>query len=208
MFRALGCLCLLLAASGCAGRKVPCVVQPNPLPVPVADREFVWNQVIDVVDDYFTIEREERVQLLGDVETEGRIDTFPVIGATLLEPWRHDSVGGYERLESTLQTIRRFATVRVIPAGDSYLIDVAVFKDLEDLNRPEHAVASEALIRYDNSLTRIVEPVGAQRIVEGWIPLGRDPLLEQQMLAEIRARLGSLAAPVAPVGPVLLRAEY
>ena len=30
----------------------------NPMYVPLSDREFLWNQLIDTVDDYFEIERE------------------------------------------------------------------------------------------------------------------------------------------------------
>ena len=63
----------------------------NPLFVPPMDRELLWNQTVDAVDDYFRIEREERVRLIGGVLTEGRIDTFPTIGSTILEPWRRDS---------------------------------------------------------------------------------------------------------------------
>jgi hypothetical protein len=38
---------------------------------------------VDAVDDYFRIEREERVRLIGGVLTEGRIDTFPITGSTV-----------------------------------------------------------------------------------------------------------------------------
>src|SRR5688500_14480560 len=70
----------------------------NPLFLPPLDSEFVWNQLVDVVDDNFRIEREERVRLIGGILTEGRIDTFPTVGSTLLEPWRTDSTPGYEKL--------------------------------------------------------------------------------------------------------------
>ena len=56
----------------------------NPLFVPPLDRELLWNQTVDAVDDYFRIEREDRVRLIGGVLTEGRIDTFPMIGSTML----------------------------------------------------------------------------------------------------------------------------
>jgi hypothetical protein len=36
-------------------------------------------------------------------------------GATILEPWRGDSVGWDERWEATLQSIRRIATMRLSP---------------------------------------------------------------------------------------------
>src|SRR5271167_2776179 len=51
--------------------------QSNPAFVPVMDRDLVWDQVVDVVDNYFQIAREERVRLVGDLLTEGRLDTYP-----------------------------------------------------------------------------------------------------------------------------------
>src|SRR5438132_11782156 len=110
-------------ASGCARFRLPLghnlLAGPgpiqNPMFVPAQDREFLWNQTVDAVDDYFRIEREDRVRLIAGVLTEGRIDTFPTIGSTLFEPWRTDSTMGYEKLHATLQSIRRRATVRVIP---------------------------------------------------------------------------------------------
>jgi hypothetical protein len=108
---------------------------PNQIHVPVANRDFTWEQIVDVVDDYFTIQRERQVQIVGDVLTEGRIDTLPRIGATILEPHREDSVGRYNRWESTFQTIRRTATVRVIPDATGYLIDVSV-QSLEEAAAP------------------------------------------------------------------------
>ena len=194
---------LLLAASGCA--ITPPVTNPtwqttnvlyeNPALLPVTDHELAWEAVVDVIDDYFKIEREEPVRLVGNVPTQGRLDTFPTLGSTLFEPWHGDSVGPYEKLESTLQSIRRYATVRVIPAQGGYLADVAVFKELEDVVRPAHATAGAATFRYDSSLTRVVNPVGEQEIHKGWIPMGRDTALEQRIVEQLLARMGPPPAP-------------
>ena len=113
----------------------PGTVSANPLYLPVTNQDWAWEQIIDVVDDYFRVEHENRVQLVGNVLTEGRIDTFPQIGATWLEPHRPDSVGEGSRWESTLQTIRRRAVLRVIPQQGGYLIEAVVYKELEDLPR-------------------------------------------------------------------------
>ncbi|NQT15599.1 MAG: hypothetical protein HQ582_22775 [Planctomycetes bacterium] len=192
---------LWMAASGCAAR--PPVTHPgwqttnvfydNPAMVCAADPEVVWETVADVVDDYFTIREEEPVRLAEDVLIEGRLDTFPTVGSTLFEPWRGDSVGPYDKLESTLQSMRRYATVRVIPAQGGYLVDVAVFKELEDLAQPVHASAGAATFRYDTSLTRVVNPVGEQGTGAGWIDKGRDRALEQRIIGEVLARIGPSA---------------
>ncbi len=161
----------------------------NPMFVPAVDREFLHNQTVDVVDDYFRIEREERVRLIGGILTEGRIDTFPKVGSTLLEPWRGDSTPGYERLHATLQSIRRKATVRIIPTEGGYLLDVVVQKELEDLNKPEHATAGGATQRHDGTIVRMTGPPGRAAITLGWIPIGRDVSLEQEILSQLQLRL-------------------
>jgi hypothetical protein len=135
------------------------------------------------------------VRLVGNVLTEGRIDTFPQGGATWFEPHLDDSVGRYNRLESTLQTIRRQAVVHVIPVEGGFLVDVAVTKELEDLPQPERATAGAASFRYDNSLPTRTAPDDTQESPRSWIPLGRDTALEQQMLAQLLARFGAATHP-------------
>lgn len=161
----------------------------NPLFVPVQDSEFAWNQLVDTVDTYFKIERESRVRVIGGVVTEGRIDTFPLTGATLLEPWRRDSTRGFQRWQDTFQSTRRRAVVRVFPAAGGYLVDLAVFKELEDLSQPEHATTGSNTLRHDGTLVRQQTAVNLAPATLGWIPLGRDVELEQRMLQQIRGRL-------------------
>ena len=162
----------------------------NPTLLPAADYQCVWETVVDVVDDYFAVDREEPVRLVGDTLTEGRLDSYPLVGATIFEPWLHDSADWQQRMESTLQSIRRRAVVRVIPAEKGFWVEVAVFKELEDVVHPEHSTAGAATFRYDNTLTRVVNPVSEQEINEGWIPQGRDAVLEQRILGQMRARFG------------------
>jgi hypothetical protein len=182
----------------------------NPLIVPVVDRDFTWDQIVDIVDDYFKIEREERVRQTGEILTEGRIDTFPQTAATIFEPWRGDSVGFNERWLSTLQSYRRMAQLRVIPVANGYQIEIQVLRELENLPRPMHATAGSATFRHDTSPERRTEPepilgreVGddprpvANAIPAlGWIPEGRDPALENVILGRISRRLNETAAAV------------
>lgn len=177
----------------------PVAAQMNPLYVPALDRDFVWDQVVDVVDDYFRIDREDRVKLAGDTLTEGLLQTYPRGGSTLLEPWNGDSANFYERLESTLQSIRRTAQVHVIPSDNGgYLIDVVVVKELENVSRPETGAISQVnsqALRNDDSLTRVTNPVRGLPVTLDWINKGRDTALEQAILAQIQARLGGYPAP-------------
>ncbi len=194
----------------------------NPLRVPVADRDFAWDQLIAVVEQYFKIEHEDRVRLAGDILTEGRIETYPLIAATLLEPWHGDSVTFQDRLLCTTQSKRRRCFVRVIPEAASFLVEVTVLRELEDMPQPLMSPSSAAIFpfqgEYGNNqgggartLPSLGDPPGTvdrpgPRTV-GWIPEGRDMNLEQVMLAQIQARLAVAVGPAyiaptgAPVGP-------
>jgi hypothetical protein len=179
-----------LAVAGCAaGPPVIPVCAQNPLLVPNPDSHAVFEVVVDVVDDYFTIDREEPIRQIGTVLTEGRIETFPVGGSTVLEPWRGDSANGYERLESTLQSIQRRAIVRLVPDAGGHLVEVVVLKELEDVPKPAFATAASATLRQDGSLERYTDPVAGEEPTIGWIPIGRDLALEQRILACIQTRL-------------------
>lgn len=168
--------------------------------IPVANRDWTWEQIVDAFDDYFRIERERQVQLAGDVLTEGRIDSYPLIGATILEPHRRDSVGRYNRWESTFQTIRRRATLRVIPDAAGYIVDVTVEKDLENLPQPENATAGAATFANSVSVAGEPETLGSRTSLTGnWIFMGRDSALEQEILANIQSRLSPQAVVPAPM---------
>lgn len=165
----------------------------NPALVPSGDHEFLWETIADVVDDYFKIDEEQPVRLVGQVATEGRLTTFPEVGSTIFEPWRHDSVTRRDKIECTLQSIHRQAEVRVIPDQHGYLVEVIVIKRLEDVRTPDHASAGDATFRYDSSLTRVVDSLAERDPTEGWIERGRDPALEQRILTEILTRVGTPA---------------
>ena len=167
----------------------------NPIYVPIVDRELVMDQISDELDDYFRIYREERVRLVDHVLTEGWIETHPKIGATLFEPWRRDSTKGFERLHATLQTVRRFAKVRVIPTADIYAIDVKVYKELEDRLAPERATVTAKFEKPFQSIEDDRPNSLADIPNRGWIPMGRDFSLEQQILRNIETRISQMCQP-------------
>jgi hypothetical protein len=198
---------MLLAVGGCAGGipysppvgfPTPSACVPNPVFLPVKDHQQVWETLVDVIDDYFKIEREEPLRQIGAVLTEGRLDTFPEVGSTLFEPWRGDSASPEEQLESTLQSIRRYAQVKVAPDRGGYWVNVEVFKELEDVIQPAHSTAGAATFRNDSSLARVTNPVGDQDINQGWIPEGRDAALEQRILTQLQSRLAPSPRPGMP----------
>jgi len=171
-------LVVLLSSPGCARWQRTPPPLANPVFVPIADQDYVWDGVVDVVDDYFKIKREDRVRLVDGVLTEGRIET-----------WRKDTVTCYDKLEATLQTMRKYAVVRVVPAEGGFLVEVMAFKELEDNLRPLYSTAGLGTMRFDTSQAHTMAPVEEQAPSRGWIPQGRDPALEQRMLHQVLAML-------------------
>jgi hypothetical protein len=160
----------------------PAPVSENPLIVPTTDMETIWRETVAVLDEYFEIRSENRLART--------IVTDPVIGASLLSPWNGDSVGFHDRFEATLQTIRRFARVQIEPLpGRGYSVKVEVFKELEDMAKPDRQMAGRAVFNNDFPVNRTREIIGPVPIPTQWIPRGRDTKLEQVILNRIRAGL-------------------
>ena len=166
------------------------IAYANPVFIPIADPHCAWETAVDVVDDYFRIAHEEPVRQVGNMLTEGCITTAAEISPTIFEPWRHDTVDPEQRLENTLQTMRRRAIVRVIPAQGGHWVDVAVFKELEDLAQPEHATAGAATFRYDDTLSGVENPPIPGEATKGWIAKGRDVSMEQYIIAHLLSLCG------------------
>ncbi len=149
--------------------------------------------------------------------TSGLIVTRPTTSGQWFEPWRRDVLGGYQRLESNLHTVRRVVTVRIEPlvattgaaeaasagaAGEasttetapatqeqpetqpsagSYRVTVRV--DKARLTTPERQVttASGALVMYSRHVPT-TEGTRATAREDQWVPVGRDGLLEADLL--------------------------
>jgi hypothetical protein len=168
----------------------------NPVFIPVADSQCAWETVVGMVDAYFRVEHEEPIRLVGNEPLTGTITSVPEVSPTVFEPWRHDTVDPEQRIENTLQSMRRRAVVRVTPAQGGHWVEVQVFKELENVVRPEHATAGAATFRYDSTLTRIENPVAGEQITVNWISKGRDASLEQYMIGDLLSRCGQHAGPL------------
>jgi hypothetical protein len=181
----------LLLLSGCATgplQENPLMVRPaaqagcadNPVYVPLHnDGEAyarLFEHVLNVIDDYgFDISYSNRY--------DGRIETFPKISPGLGQPWKPGSPDFHQRLVASFQTIRHRAIVLIAPANDGgYFLDVKVFKELQDLPRPSRATAGAASFRSDPTIERQYEVVEAGEFEKGWISVGRDTPMEQDIL--------------------------
>ncbi len=205
-----GTVVLLSASLGCHRFQKVCYdampgmfTQPVPVEVPVSnpsrigpmDPEFLWLQVVDAVDDYFRVQSEQWVRRDSEQWLEGRLTTYPEVSGTAFEPWRSDTTRGFERLQSTFQTIRRTATVRVIPEESGYQIDVHVLKEHEDVDQAQASTAGSSAQRHDGTIVRNENQQRQLPVTLGWFETGRDAELERRIMSGILGRVSNVEAP-------------
>lgn len=172
--------------SGCAGgssfrvgQVVP-VQAPNPLFVATSNEDYVWERMVETLEDFqLPIHRENRQSRV--IETEYKV------GASVFEPWHKDSVGFSNRLESTLQSVRRRVVMTMIPSDEptGYSVNVVAYKEFEDLpgiaaNSPGGATFLES-----KPLDRDLNQVVGQSAPSGWMWAGRDYQLEQSIVGQL-----------------------
>lgn len=151
----------------------------NPVFVPATNHEMVWERTVDVIHTYFEIGRENKL--------DGVIETQYKTGSSIVEPWHFETIGAENRWESTLQSIRRRAIVTITPTEGGHFITVEAYKELEDLPGVAALSAGGATFHDSNPLRRDLDLVVGQSTPSGWLPQGRDAILERAMLDSLRA---------------------
>lgn len=173
-------LLIALGASGCALTSDRDLPRTNALLIPSSSLNATWEQAVSVLHrNHFLIARESKLE--GVIETEYRA------GSNLLEPWHHDSVGFDNRLESTLQSIRRKVVITFGQSGaDQLMVSVQAYKEIEDVPGPTATYEGGATFSESRLLERDLDQVVGQSSVSRWLPRGRDPHLESRLIAQIQ----------------------
>lgn len=181
MFRAAwtaGLIIALCGGMGCAMSRPMTACEP--LFIPTDNQRAVWEQTVEVVHEYFEIASEN--------QEAGVIEFQPKVGAGVLEPWHKDSYGLENRVESTLQSIRRRGVVNITQTDGGHLVNVEVYKELEDVPGGGGSSAGDATFQQTNPIRRDLELVGDRATAPGWLSRGRDYILEQEMMLALRRR--------------------
>jgi hypothetical protein len=187
-----GALALLAAGCGSTGplfdnpiqfRPVATGPVANPAYIPLGTNGDAYRAVIekvtDVIDDYWDI---------AEVNPyAGLIRTHPRVSPGLEQLFKPGSPDFDQRLLATLQSIRSYAVVKIDGARDGgFWVDVRVYKELEDVARPIRATAGAAAFRSDPTIDRQYEVIEEVPVTGGWIPIGEDVKLEQEILARLK----------------------
>ncbi len=165
---------------------------PTQVTLHAPDREALVDTAAEVLRQRgFPLRRIDR--------TDGVIVSRPVTSQQWFEFWRHDALGPYQLLESSMHTIRRIVTVRVEPTGrgQSEALRVSVEVDKQRYSVPERQVTttSGALAIYSERLPTTTGRRARTAAVEHWVPLGRDALLERALLDRIAASANARITP-------------
>ncbi|MBN1344717.1 MAG: hypothetical protein JXQ73_18640 [Phycisphaerae bacterium] len=144
------------------------------------DFDYLWESTLRTL---------RRVNLTPDRQDsrEGIITTKPITSQQWFEFWRHDSLGPYQWVESSMHTTQRHAIVRIQrqPEPGHYRVSVEV--EVFRYSAPERQVStpSGALLMYSEKLpTEQGERLQPMEDVH-WVRLGRDPQLEGLLLRRI-----------------------
>ena len=178
---------LLILLPGCStipGKKQVQLVN-NPLQLTASNEDAAWERTIDVLHEFlFEIERENR--------QARTIETKYKVGSGILEPWHKESVGWSNRLESTLQSLRRKVIVTLSQASpgaqNAYVVQVVALKEMEDLDAIAANSPGGATFQESTPLSRDLNQTLGQSRPSGWIPQGRDFALEQAILRRLQKK--------------------
>jgi len=192
MLRRLGLSLTLLGllAAGCHQPAQP--TQPTATEVVVSDVDefdLLWRTAVRALERHqFQVDRQDR--------HAGIITTFPETAPQWFEFWRRDFSDPYSTLESSLHTIRRQATVRVVRTEGEKRYRVEVEVRVSRWSAPERQVttASGAMRMFSREMPTTEGLMPEEAEPPHWVDLGRDPVLEKKLLQAIL----DLYAPPAP----------
>lgn len=173
--------------TGCTAPEV--AVEPTRVVLDISDYDGFINGALSVLRRHdFSPEYVDR--------TRGTIISSPTTSAQWFEFWRIDAPGPYQRLESSLHTVRRSVRVNVEPvagestaspatqpAGGRYAVTVRVDKARYTAPERQITTTSGALALFNPRVPTASGARGAASLREtGWVPLGQDAVLEEMLL--------------------------
>jgi hypothetical protein len=173
-----------VAVPGLAPGETIAELEQNPVFIPLGPQPEayakVFENVLQVLGDY-------GFEILESNRYDGRIETRPRIAPGLILFMKPGSPDLRERTLATLQTYRHRVSVVIQPAENGgYFVEVIARKELQDLPRPVKQTAGAAIFQYPITVERQFEVIDAFVYESGWIFKGRDPALEQCIIAGMK----------------------
>jgi len=132
---------------------------------------------------HFSIEKSDSEQ--------GLIRTRPLAGAQFFEFWRKDNIGSFNKAEANLHSIRRIAEIDM--SREEGRLCVGCNVSVQRLNLPERLLRgrgqSYEMLSVSGPSVQKLELDAEQRKLMTWVDLGRDELLETEILKRIEKKI-------------------
>lgn len=148
------------------------------------DKARAMQMAEDVLGEmHFSIEKSDSEQ--------GLIKTRPLSGAQFFEFWRKDSIGTFNQAEANLHSIRRIVEMNVSQEEGRLCVGCNV--NVQRLNLPERLLRgrgrSYEMFSMSGPMQQRLKLDAQQRRLMTWVDLGRDELLETEILKRIEKKI-------------------
>jgi len=148
------------------------------------NKAWVMRMAEDALGEmHFSIEKSDSEQ--------GLIRTRPLAGAQFFEFWRKDNIGSFNKAEANLHSIRRIAEIDM--SREEGRLCVGCNVSVQRLNLPERLLRgrgqSYEMLSVSGPSVQKLELDAEQRKLMTWVDLGRDELLETEILKRIEKKI-------------------
>ena len=133
--------------------------------------------------------RQLRFEPIIPQKSKGHVETKSVTGASWFEFWRKDTLGRMQVAEASLHTVRRRATVSISPSDGGSKVFVKVVKTRVSAPGATPESFGSTFGVHDVEDTDLMRRDALEATDYEWVPMGRDPLLEQYILERIHRAL-------------------
>jgi hypothetical protein len=167
-----------------------------PAPPPPDGHSAIQLQLADAAefdrlwDVTTTVLRNHEFYPVREDRASGLIVTTPVTSQQWFEFWRHDVDDADSLVEASVHTVRRAATVRIDRGSvpETYLLVVQI--DKQRLSLPDRQITApgSAYGAFGSRLPTTAGQLVSAAEAQTWLPAGRDPVLEDNLLRQIVKR--------------------
>lgn len=189
MFKYALIMCTLMVA-GCAQQTSPAnrAILPDRYFFEEQDKESKTAHLMKIAENvltemYFTIEK-------ADIDN-GTVRTRPLPAAQFFEFWRSDNIGADNILAANFHTIRRTVTIEI--SQQDQQLHIACEVHAQRMSLPERQVTSSArvygMFSQSSPLLQRLILNPEQKKDMAWIELGRDTLLEAEIIKRIQTQI-------------------
>jgi uncharacterized protein YcfL len=171
-----------LFLSGCASQQQFEAIEQ--ICIPNLERQAAMQAAEDVLGDmHFTIAKLD--------DRSGYIKTGPLTAAQWFEFWRSDNVGAFNAAEANLHSIRRTVELNIEQQDEKLCVGCEV--NVQRLSIPEYEVTSSsqayAMFSASKPSMQRLELRPEQKRAIVWVDLGRDTILETEILKRIEGKI-------------------